>query len=167
MSFPHIMWNFIATSNDIGKIVKLAFIISSGTFWGQSSSNEKLFRFSISLDLSKKTLGRNVISASQALRRTFWGRTEFWKDLFFQFGWMTLVEFRTAIYMSRKTFLATLFWIINLLFSFSDFEHNNCENFTDMLSAIISELSSMCTEEQIEKKTFSWKMQNLLILSGL
>ena len=161
------MWNFIATSSDIGKIVKLAFIISSGTFWGQGSLNEKLFRFSISLDLSKKTLGRVVISASQALRRTLWGRTEFWKDLFFQFGWMTLVEFRTAIYMSRKTFLATLFWIINLLFSFSDFEHNNCENFTDMLSAIISELSSMCTEEQIEKKTFSWKMQNLLILSGL
>ena len=54
LSFPHIMWNFIATSNDIGTIVKLAFIISSGAFWGQSSLNEKLFRFSINLDLSKK-----------------------------------------------------------------------------------------------------------------
>ena len=90
LSFPRNMWNFIATSNDIVWIVKLAFIISSGTLWGHSSLNEKVFRFSLSLDCEQRTLGRVVTSASDASRVTFWRRNEFWNDIhFFQFGWMT------------------------------------------------------------------------------
>ena len=64
LSFPHNMWNFIATSSDIGWIVKLAFIISSGTLSGQSSLNENVFRFSLSLDFEQRTQGRVVTSAS-------------------------------------------------------------------------------------------------------
>ena len=64
LSFWHIMWNFMATSNDIGWIVKLAFTISSGTLWGHISLNEKVFRFSLNLDFEQRTLGRVVTSAS-------------------------------------------------------------------------------------------------------
>ena len=152
------MWNFIATSNYIGKIVKLAFIISSGTFWGQSNLNEKLFRFPPSLDFEQKTLGRVVTSASQASRGTICWRTAFWNDLLFfnSVEWL-LVEFRTAIYVSKRTFLATLFWIIILLFSFADFEQNNCENFSEMLSAIFKKWILCVQKNKLTKKLFPGK----------
>ena len=90
LSFPRNTWNFSATANENGRVVKLAFTLSSETFWGQSSLNEKFFRFPPSLDFEQKTLGRVVTSASQAPRGTIWRRTEFWNDLHFvQFGWMT------------------------------------------------------------------------------
>ena len=90
LSFPHNMWNFSANSNENGRVVKLAFTLSSETFWGQSSLNENFFRFPPRLDFEQKTLGRVVTSASQASRGTIWRRTEFWNDLhFYQFGWMT------------------------------------------------------------------------------
>ena len=63
-----------------------------------------------------------------------------------------LVDFRTAIYVSRRTLSATFFWKISLLFSISDFEQSFCDNYSEMLPANFSELNSMCTEEQIEKK---------------
>ena len=72
--------------------------------------------------------------------------------IFLNSGEWLLVEFRTAIYVSRRTFLATLFWTINLLFSFSDFEQNFCGNLSEMLPANFSEKNSMCTEKQTEKK---------------
>ena len=72
--------------------------------------------------------------------------------IFFNSVKWLLVEFRTAIYVSRRTFSATFFWKPSLLFSFSDFEQNFYDNFSEMLPANFSELNSMCTEEQIEKK---------------
>ena len=89
LSFPHIMWNIFATSNEIGRVVNLAFIISSRTFWGKRNLNETVFRFSPSFDCEQETLGRVLISAFYASRGTLWRRTVFWNDLFFQFGWMT------------------------------------------------------------------------------
>ena len=90
LSFPHIVWNFIATSNDIGNIVKVAFIISNGTFWGKSRLNETVFRFSPSFGSEQKTLGRVVTPASTVSRGTFWKKTRNWTiHFFFQFGWMT------------------------------------------------------------------------------
>ena len=72
LSFPHIMWNIFATSNEIGRVVKLAFIISKGTFWGKSRLNETVFRFSPCFDFEQKTLGRVVTPASSASRGSFW-----------------------------------------------------------------------------------------------
>ena len=90
LSFSHNMWNCSANSNENGRVVKLAFTLSSETFWGQSSLNEKFFRFPPSLDFEPKSLRRVVTSASQASQGTIWRRTDFWNDLhFFQIGWMT------------------------------------------------------------------------------
>ena len=72
--------------------------------------------------------------------------------IFFNSVEWLLVEFRTAIYVSRRTLSATFFWKISLMFSFSDFEQCFCDNFSEMLPANFSELNFMCTEEQIEKK---------------
>ena len=69
--------------------------------------------------------------------------------------------------MSRRTFLATFFWKIIFLFWFSDFEQKSCDTFRELLSAIFSELTSMCTEEQIEKTSVLWKIQIFLIISRL
>ena len=89
LSFPHLMWNIFATSNEIGRLVNLAFIISSRTFWGKRCLNETVFMFSPIFDSEQKTLGRVLTSASYASRGTLWRRTVFWNDLLFQFGWMT------------------------------------------------------------------------------
>ena len=90
LSFPHNMWNIFATSNEIGRVVKLVFIISSRIFWGKRCLNETVFRFSPNFDSEQKTLGRVLTSASYASKGTLWRRTVFWKDLyFFQFVWMT------------------------------------------------------------------------------
>ena len=142
------MWNFIATSNDIGRIVKSAFIISNGTFWGKSRLNETVFRFSPSFDSEQKPLGRVVTPASSVSRGIFWKETKNWTILFFSnlVEWL-LVELRTATCVSRRTFLSTLFWKIYLLFWFSDFEQKSCNTFRELLSAIFSELTSMCTED--------------------
>ena len=90
----------------------------------------------------------------------FAGEPNFEKIFFFfnSVEWL-LVEFRTAIYVSRRTFSATFFWKTSLLFSFSDFEQSFCDNFSEMLPAIFSELNSMCTEEQIEKKLSDGKFR--------
>ena len=89
LSFPHLMWNIFATSNEIGRVVNLTFIISSRTFWGKRCLNETVFMFSPIFDSEQKTLGRVLTSASYASRGTLWRKTVFWNDLFFQFGWMT------------------------------------------------------------------------------
>ena len=75
LSFRHIMWNSFATSNEIGRLVKLAFITSSGTFWGKSRLNETVYRFSPCFDFEQKTLGRVVTPASSVPRGTFWKKT--------------------------------------------------------------------------------------------
>ena len=82
--------------------------------------------------------------------------------IFFKSCEWLLVDFRTAIYVTGRTFLVTLFWKINLLFSFSYFEQNFCDNFSKMLSAILSELTSMCPEKQIEKTNVFWKFRLFL-----
>ena len=69
--------------------------------------------------------------------------------------------------MSRRTFSATFFWKISFLFWHSDFEQKSCSTFRELLPAIFSELTSMCTEEQIEKTSVLWKIQIFLIISGL
>ena len=84
LSFPHIMWNIFATSNEIGGVVNWAFIISSRTFWGKRCLNETVFRFSPNFNSKQKTLGRVLTSASYASRGTLWKGTVFWNDLFFQ-----------------------------------------------------------------------------------
>ena len=109
LSFPHIMWIFFATSNKIGRAVNLAFNISSGTFRGKNRLNETVFRFSPSFDSERKTLGRVLTSASYASRGALWRGTVFWNDFFFNLAEWFLVELRTAIYMSRRTFLTTSF----------------------------------------------------------
>ena len=167
LSFPHLMWNIFATSNEIGRLVNLAFIISSRTFWGKRCLNETVFMFSPIFDSEQKTLGRVLTSASYASRGTFGGEPYFEMIFYFNSGEWHLVQLRTAIYMSRRTFLATLFWKISFLFWFSDFEQKSCNTFRELLTAIISELTSMCTEEQIEKTSFLWKIQIFLIISGL
>ena len=59
LSFPHNMWNFIATSNDIGWIVKLAIIISSGRLWGQSSFEWKRFQVFTKFGLWARNTGQS------------------------------------------------------------------------------------------------------------
>ena len=71
--------------------------------------------------------------------------------IYFNLAEWFLVEIRTAIYVSRRTFSATFFWKISFLFWFSDFEQKSCKTFHEMLSAICAELTSLCPEEQIEK----------------
>ena len=48
------------------------------------------------------------------------------------------------------------------LFWFSDFEQNSCKTFPEMLSAVFSQLTSLCPEEQIEKTSVLWKIQTFL-----
>ena len=88
-------------------------------------------------------------------------------SIFFKLAEWFLVELRTAIYVSRRTFSVTFFWKISFLFWFSDFEQKSCKTFHEKLSAIFSELTSFCPEEQIEKTSVLWKMQTFLINSGL
>ena len=154
------MWNFIATSNDIGWVVKLAFIISSGTLWGKSRFNETVFRFSPSFDSEQKTLGRVVTPASTVSRGTFWKETRIWTKLFFfsLVEWL-LVEFRTATCVSRRTFLATLFWKINLLFWFSDFEQKFCKTFSEKLSAFFQNLIPCEQKIRLRKELFDGKIR--------
>ena len=137
LSFPHIMWNSFATSNESGRVVKLAFIISSGTFWGKSILNETVFRFSPCFDFEQKTLVRVVTPSSSASKRTFW-KEKYFRTIIFFFNlseWFS-VELRTTIHVSRRKIPATFFWKISFLFWFSDFEQNSCKTFPEMLSAI-------------------------------
>ena len=95
-------------------------------------------------------------------------KTKFWTILyFFKLAEWFLVELRTAIYVSRRTFSVTLFRKISFLTWFSDFEQKSCKTFHEKLSAIFSELTSFCPEEQSEKTRVFWKMQTFLINSGL
>ena len=71
----HIIWNSFATSNENGRVVKLAFIISKGTFWGKTRLNETVFRSSPCFDSEQKTLGRVVTPASSVSTGMFWKKT--------------------------------------------------------------------------------------------
>ena len=76
LSFPHIMCNSFANSNENGRVVKLAFIISIGTFWGKNKLNETVSRFSPWFDFQQKTLGRVVTPASPVSTGMFcWKKT--------------------------------------------------------------------------------------------
>ena len=168
LSFPQIMWNSFATSNENGRVVKLAFIISSGTFWGKNRLNETVSRISPCFDFQQKTLGR-VVTPLPRFRRECSERKhnfELYSISFNSAEWF-LVELRTAIYVSRRTFLVTFSWKISFLFWFSDFEQKSCKNFPEIISAIFAELTSFCPEEQIEKTSVLWKIQTFLINSGL
>ena len=88
LSFPHIMWNNFATSNEIARVVNLAFIISSRTFWKNVVWMKQFTGFQQILT-EQKTLGRVLTSPSYASRGTLCRRTVFWNDLLFQLGWMT------------------------------------------------------------------------------
>ena len=111
LSFPHIMWNIFATSNEIGRVVKLAFIISKGTFWRKSRLNETVFRFSPCFDFEQKTLGRVVTPASSASRGRFWKKTLLWTILyFFQFGWMTFGRVENRNLRVQKNIFGDFFW---------------------------------------------------------
>ena len=83
LSFPHIMWNSFATSKEIGMVVKLAFIISSGTFWEKNRLKETVFRFSPCFDFEQKTLVRVVTPSSSASKGTFWKKKYFRTIIFF------------------------------------------------------------------------------------
>ena len=168
LSFPHIMWNSFATSNEIGRVVKLAFIISSGTFWGKSKLNETVFRFSPCFDFEQK----HWVELPHLLPRCRGERSERKHNFelnsnFFNLAEWFSVELRTTIHVSRRKIPATFFWKISFLFWFSDFEQNSCKTFPEMLSAIFSELTSLCPEDQIEKTSVSWKIQTFFNNSGL
>ena len=74
-SFPHKMWNFSSVSNEVGRVVKLAFNIFKGTFWGETRLNETVFRFSPCFDSEQKTLGTVVTPASSVSTWMFWKKT--------------------------------------------------------------------------------------------
>ena len=83
------MWNFSSISNEVGRVVKLAFIVSKETFWGKTRLNETVFSFSPCFDSEQKTLCLVVTPASSVSTGMFWKKTSFWTILyFFQFGWM-------------------------------------------------------------------------------
>ena len=90
----------------------------------------------------------------------FGGKPYFEMIFYFNAGEWHLVQLRTAIYVSRRTFLATFFWKISFLFWFSDFEQKSCKIFREMPSAIFSELTSLCQEKQIEKTSVLWIIQS-------
>ena len=75
LSISHIMWTFSSTSNETWRVVKLAFIISIGTFWGKSRFNETVLRFSPCFDSEQKTLDRIVSPASSVSTGMFWKKT--------------------------------------------------------------------------------------------
>ena len=97
----------------------------------------------------------------------FGGELYFEMIFFFNSGGWHLVQLTTAIYVSRGTFLATFIWKISFLFWYPDFEQKSCKIFRERLSAIFPELTSICTEEQIEKTSGLWKIQIFLVISGL
>ena len=161
LSFPHIMWNSFATSNEIGRVVKLAFIISSGTFSGKSRLNETVFRFSPCFDFEQK----HWVELSHLLPRCRGERSERKHNfepntIFFNLAEWFPVELKTTIHVSRRTFPTTFFWKISFLFWFSDFEQKSCKIFREMPSAIFSELTSLCQEKQIEKTSVLWIIQS-------
>ena len=88
-------------------------------------------------------------------------------SIFFELAEWFPVELRTTNHVSRRTFSATFFWKISFLFWFSVFEQNSSKTFPEMLSAIFSELTSVCPEEQIEKTSVLWTNQTFVINSGL
>ena len=162
------MWNFFATSNEIGRVVKLGFIISSGRYWGKSRLNETVFRFSPCFDFEEN----HWVELSHLLPRCRGKRSERKHSceqysIFFNLAEWFLVELRAAICVSRRSFSATFFWRISFLFWFSDFEQKSCKIFPQVLSAIFSELTSLCPEDQIEKTSVSWKIQTFFNNSGL
>ena len=162
------MWNSFATSNEIGRVLKLAFIVSSGTFWGKSKLNETVFRFSPCFDFEQK----HWVELSHLLPRCRGECSERKynfepSSIFFNLSEWFPVELRTTIHVSRRTIPTTFFWKISFLFWFSDFEQNSCKTFPEMLSAIFSELTSLCPEDQIEKTSVSWKIQTFFNNSGL
>ena len=88
-------------------------------------------------------------------------------SIFFNLAEWFPADLRTAIYVSRRTFSVTFFWKISFLYCFLDFEQKSCKPFHELLLALFSELTSSCPEKQIEKTSILWKIQTLLIDSGL
>ena len=161
LSFPHNMWKFLANSNENGRVVKLVFTLSNETFWGQSSLNEKFFRFPPSLDFEQKPLGRVVTSASQASRGKIWRGTEFWNDLhFFQFGWMTSRRVQNFNLRVQTNVFSDFFWKINLLFSCSDFEQTFVVRILASCFRQISQNWILCVQKnKLRKKHFYGKFR--------
>ena len=161
LSFPHIMWNNFATSNEIARVVNLAFIISSRTFWKNVVWMKQFTGFHQILTLNKK----HWVEFSHLLptRRgeQFGGEPDFEKIFFFNLAEWFLVELRTAIEMSRRTFSATFFWKIGFLSWFSDFEQKSCD-FSLKTSGNSFRTDIMCPEVQIEKSNFLWKIEVFL-----
>ena len=131
LSIPHIMRTFSLTSNGTCRVVKLAFIISSRTFWGKRCLNETVFRFSPIFDSEQKTLGRVFTSASSVSREMFWKKKHNFElySIFFSLAQWIPVDLRTTIYVARRTFWDTFVWKIGFLSWFSDFEQKSCKTF--------------------------------------
>ena len=130
LSIPHIMWTFSSTSTETCRAVKLAFIISNGTFWGKVDWMKQFSSFHHVLTLSKK----HWIELSHLLprcRRECSERKHNFElySIFFNLTEWIPVDLRTAIYVSRRTFLATFLWKIGFLSWFWDFEQNSCKTF--------------------------------------
>ena len=75
LSIPKILWTSSSTSNETCRVVKLAFIISSGIFWGKIRLNETVLSLSACFDCEQETLGRVATPASSVSRGTFWKKT--------------------------------------------------------------------------------------------
>ena len=145
LSFPHIMWNFFATStNEIGRVVKLAFILSSGTIWKRSSLNGKVLRCSSVLNFEQNYPAEWSYLLPRCREELSEGKQNFKKySIFFQFGWLTSGRVENLNLGVPKTFFGKFFWKINFLSWISDWEQIFCEIFSEMLPKKFSELTSV------------------------
>ena len=167
LSFPHIMWNIFATSNEIGRVVNLAFIISSRTFWGKRSLNETVFRFSPSFDYEQKTLGRGSHLLPTRRGALFGGEPYFEMVFFFNLADWFLVELRTAIYVFRRTFSATSFWKSVFCFDSRTLSKNLVRHFTKCFrqffrtDILLSRWTNWEDKCFMEKSDFSYQFPTL------
>ena len=80
-------------------------------------------------------------------------------SIFFSLAEWISVDLRTAIYVSRRTFLATFVWKIGFLSWFSDFEQKSCKTFREKLPAILSELTSCVQKNKLRRQFFCGKLR--------
>ena len=159
LSFPHIMWNNFATSNEIARVVNLAFIISSRTFWKNVVWMKQFTGFHQILTLNKKHWVEFSHLPPTRRGEQFGGEPHFEMIFFFNLAEWFLVELRTAIEMSRRTFSATFVWKIGFLSWFSDFEQKSWKTFRWKLPAVLSELTSSVQKNKLRRQIFCGKLR--------
>ena len=112
LSNPQNLWTFPSTSNEICRVLKLAFNIFKGTFWGKTRLNETVFRFSPCFDSEQKKHWVELSHLLPRCRRECSERKHNFElySISSNLAEWLLVELRTAIYVFKRTFSATFFW---------------------------------------------------------